>query len=403
MIHVIDSLMGTGKTKWAINYMNSSDRKFIYVAPFLTECDRIQHECPLKQFMQPDQLPSKQINFKWLISNGCNTVITHELFKQLKLSIDEIRRIDKWKYELIIDEVVETIHPIPGMNIADFNVLQDCFSLSPNGKVTWKNSDPDKHWPQKYSELREIANTGNLISVNKAFFWKLPIDFIELFENVYVMTYNFEHSHLAYDLQIASSEYEICHIENNELKPGRQDTSVYKQWFRDHVDIYEGKTNRIGDELNALSATHFKRMSDANKVALIGKIRSYFTNVPGVSARRCMYSRYKLPGELNTRDNLMPVKSFHKAAFVPFNTTATNAFRDRDILCYAVNVYEHPNIVSYYSKQDVSLSQDGKALNTMLQWIFRSDVRNFADRTEPVRLAVFSSRMRQLLRDWLSE
>ena len=43
-ITVIDSIMGSGKTTWAIDYMNKApaDQKFIYITPFLNEVDRIK-------------------------------------------------------------------------------------------------------------------------------------------------------------------------------------------------------------------------------------------------------------------------------------------------------------------------------------------------------------------------
>ena len=45
--YVIDSVMGSGKTSSAINYINSmpSDDHFIYVAPYLSEVDRIYNSC----------------------------------------------------------------------------------------------------------------------------------------------------------------------------------------------------------------------------------------------------------------------------------------------------------------------------------------------------------------------
>lgn len=401
LIHVIDSLMGTGKTKWAVNHMNSSDKHFIYVAPFLTECDRIQEECAVKNFRQPDALPTKQDDFKELIHEGFNTVITHELFKQLQLSDDDVENLSKWDYELIIDEVVETLYAIQGLNSADYNILKPCFTIDSKYSVTWDESDTSLYWPARYDDIRKIAKSGNLVCVNKQFFWKLPTKFISYFRDVYIMTYNFEYSHMSYDLKIEEYDYTIFHIEGDSLVEGPQDVSGYKKWFRDNVVIYGGRNNSIGESTHALSATGFKTMSSAKKAELIGKIRSYFAMCK-VQSPRCMYARYKTAEEIGTTNNSMPIRSFKKAAFVPFNTTATNAYRDKDVLCYAVNVYEMPNIMSYYRTRGFKFNQEGKALNTMLQWIYRSVIRCHPDdRTEPVRLAVFSSRMRGLLNEWL--
>ena len=45
-ITVVDSLMGTGKTSWAIEYMNQNlDENILYVSPFLDQDDRIISAC----------------------------------------------------------------------------------------------------------------------------------------------------------------------------------------------------------------------------------------------------------------------------------------------------------------------------------------------------------------------
>lgn len=42
-ITVVDSIMGSGKTSWAIQYINQSSpsTKFIFITPYLTEIERI--------------------------------------------------------------------------------------------------------------------------------------------------------------------------------------------------------------------------------------------------------------------------------------------------------------------------------------------------------------------------
>ena len=42
-VKVIDSYVSSGKTQWAINYINSLDvdTKIIFITPFLSECNRI--------------------------------------------------------------------------------------------------------------------------------------------------------------------------------------------------------------------------------------------------------------------------------------------------------------------------------------------------------------------------
>ena len=45
-IKIIDSIMGSGKTSAAINYMNKDyQKKFIYITPYLDEVDRVISAC----------------------------------------------------------------------------------------------------------------------------------------------------------------------------------------------------------------------------------------------------------------------------------------------------------------------------------------------------------------------
>jgi len=56
---IIDSIMGSGKTTWAIKHMNAHpEQRYIYITPLLNETERVVHECPLLNF----QLPKDQIS-----------------------------------------------------------------------------------------------------------------------------------------------------------------------------------------------------------------------------------------------------------------------------------------------------------------------------------------------------
>ena len=53
-ITVIDSIMGSGKTNYAVQYINShKDENILYVTPFLAEIDRVISQSN-RQFSQPN-------------------------------------------------------------------------------------------------------------------------------------------------------------------------------------------------------------------------------------------------------------------------------------------------------------------------------------------------------------
>ena len=86
-----------------------------------------------------------------------------------------------------------------------------------------------------------------------------------------------------------------------------------------------------------------------------------------------------------------------KLSFVPCTARATNDHSNRWILAYCVNRYMHPSLVDYFLQNGIVVDQDKYALSEMLQWIWRSRIRN----GEKIKIYVPSDRMRMLLCDWL--
>ncbi len=105
-VRVIDSIMGSGKTTWFINYVKANlEQRFIYVTPYLEELNRIQKDCAEACFYQPtEELGAKMASFQMLLSEGKNIVMTHELFSRLSLSTTVKQRIEDYGYSLILDE-----------------------------------------------------------------------------------------------------------------------------------------------------------------------------------------------------------------------------------------------------------------------------------------------------------
>lgn len=53
----------------------------------------------------------------------------------------------------------------------------------------------------------------------------------------------------------------------------------------------------------------------------------------------------------------------------------------------------------FYQSNNIEVDDDEYALSTMVQWIWRSAIRN----GEEIRLYVPSKRMRELLQNWIEE
>lgn len=79
-IHIVDSVMGTGKTQACIAWMRQHpEQKYLYVTPYLDECSRIQASAPELDFQQPQENKTKSADLLRLLSEGKNITTTHEL------------------------------------------------------------------------------------------------------------------------------------------------------------------------------------------------------------------------------------------------------------------------------------------------------------------------------------
>ena len=80
-IFICDSIMGSGKTSAAIRMMNEeSDKRFIFVTPYLSEVDRVKNACRVRGFMEPKEaFGSKQCEFQKLLQEKRNIATTHAL------------------------------------------------------------------------------------------------------------------------------------------------------------------------------------------------------------------------------------------------------------------------------------------------------------------------------------
>jgi hypothetical protein len=101
-----------------------------------------------------------------------------------------------------------------------------------------------------------------------------------------------------------------------------------------------------------------------------------------------------LRGVRYSRNSSTPDKSF---GFIPSNAKATNDYRRVASVAYLVNVFYNPLIKSYFESMDVPVYEDLYALSQMVQWIWRSRIRE----KEPITVYIPSERMRGLLKRWL--
>ncbi|TKI85383.1 hypothetical protein FC699_30675, partial [Bacillus wiedmannii] len=99
-INIIDSIMGSGKTSWAIQFMKNAPayQKFIYITPFKNEVERIITSVN-RNFQQPQadcKGETKLEDIKRLISEGKNIVSTHSLFRNIDNEVIDLLDMENY-------------------------------------------------------------------------------------------------------------------------------------------------------------------------------------------------------------------------------------------------------------------------------------------------------------------
>lgn len=194
-VKVCDAIMGSGKTQAAIVKMDRCvDRRYMFITPYLNECERVCAACEKRGFQQPQTAEgSKLESLHSLLKSGINIASTHALFYYYSKETRELIR--QWHYHLILDEVVDTVKLLD-INKNDVKSLlaSDFIEIDPETtQVTWK----DKRYNGQWDELRQQIERGYVTySQDKLLLWMMPIEVFEAFESVTILTYMFEGQYL---------------------------------------------------------------------------------------------------------------------------------------------------------------------------------------------------------------
>lgn len=394
-IRVIDSIMGSGKTTWAINYMNAHrDQRFIYCTPYNDETKRIEEKCA--GFVIPEEEPTKQADFLRQIKSGKNIAITHELLKRLEITNHLTQLIQDYGYTLILDEMLEVIEKLH-LTERDFQTMEKdgCISVDPKtGKIQWID---DKYDGVGYKEFMKLAKAKNIVLYGgTAFIWLFPIELIQAFDEMYIMTFMFDDSILSEYLKVYGMRYAMYHIADGALFEGCQELSSTKRMLSQQIHIYSGNLNKIGCKTGKrcpLSSTWWKTAKKSEKDVVYNNANNYLRNVCGAQSNQVMWTVMK--GKSKTWKPT--IKGRWAEGFCACNMRATNSFQSRTFLAYLIDVYIDPSIEGWFREHGGNIDERKYALSQLLQWVWRSAIRT----DKEIWLYLPSRRMRDFFTDWL--
>lgn len=397
--------MGSGKTQSAITYMNEhKSQKFIYITPYLAEAARIKQGCRELKFFEPsDKLP--EFNFRKcdhtaaLIKDGCNITTTHQAFKGYNANM--LADIEKQGYTLFIDESLDALESVK-ITQDDLDCLLECGCIKENDGAY---SRTGKEYRGALKKVLDLFDGRELIRAQGArddimFYWQLPPDLMKSFEQVFVLTYLFEGQNLFNFFQIFNIPFKYIGVEKDPKVSTGFRFSEHTNYIPDYVQnlkemvnmLKHDKLNRIGKDKCSLSMTWFQK-SRSNRSVLKNAIYNCFCNI-----WRQIPAKRKLWGTFSEREKDLKGRGYSKS-FLTFNARATNEYSERTHLVYAANVFMNGDVVNFYAKNGVKIDQEKYALSVMLQWIWRSAIRD----GKKIYIYIPSKRMRDLLNEWMDE
>jgi len=395
--------------------MNSNpNKRYIYITPYLEESDRIKRACPELRFKEPsNKLPEyefKKYNHTMeLLKNGENITSTHNMF--LRYSDEMLDIIKAGKYTLIIDEAVDVLRS-SDLKKSDIQLLKDAGWATENADGYIEINPPGEYDGNLVGDIVNLSKGNRIINIEtdesvqrdkfcNYYYWVLSKEIFDAFSDVYVLTYMFEAQSMKYYFDLNKMDFSIIGVSYNDGVYSFSDTidyiPEYTKTLSNKIHIFDNrKMNAVGDSNHSLSSTWFKKASSgkSKKIDELRKnVKNYFINYNGdKSGSRRLWATYK------TGESFIRGKGYYYNN-IAFNIKATNDYKDRDVLAYCVNIFIHPNEKIYLTKNKVIVLEDRYALSVLIQWIWRSAIRDGKE----IWIYIPSKRMRNLLINWINE
>lgn len=411
-IIVIDSIMGSGKTRWAIKHMldhhkpgllAEQSHKWLYITVTLDEVARIQEACRQMRMQEPVQAEEhKYTSFLEMVYRGDNIVSTHALFRYLtKETVDLLKERG---YTLIIDETFNCVEPWNKLTKKERHFLEknEVIKVNSGGGVRWNKDHPDlgKGNLSALKGIKNLIENGNLMLVNDRFFlWHFPVEFLAAFKNVYVLTYLFEGSVMRSYLKARDTSYVLKTIRNGGIADyNAKDTASDKTAIWELIKLVEDpRLNKVGNKrgkAEPLSSAWFERECKGGPSKAVKELQlntaNFFRKIAGTRSKRNMWACKKSIRKYLGGDG-------YQRGFVNMNERATNNYMDKAACAYLANRFLLKPLREYFTAQEIEFREDLFALCELIQWVWRSRIREDG----PIDLYIPSERMRRIFKNWL--
>jgi len=427
-IYLVDEIMSSGKSYWIMEKMRewNAQKKFdqfVYLSPLLTEVGgtknldgkydngRIQQQLPEMNFKYPvPVLGSKSKHAKHLIHQCKNISATHNLFLNLDKSCSEL--IKDYRNILIIDECLDAYKQFTKISKKTLtHFIRDGVFIvdAETSKMTYNHDKyplkQNERW--EYLDLVELCDTGCVFCINdEVVIWEYPVEILEAFTEVWVMTYLFEGSFMSMWCKINNVEVERVRPQLN------RSTKEVKAYIKDCIELVD--TPSLTKIQNfSYSQTWWSNDAVESVVDKIRKAIESCVKLIGCKSADILVTCPKLNWEPTSEDKytddyainvgkikkrpLIKGKGFTRACWLYSDAKATNDFSDKTVLIYLLGKSPHTMLYNFCHSKGHILDKELFAIASIVQWIFRGSVR----KQEKMYLIMPSKAMRDLYNKWL--
>ena len=420
-VEILDSIMGSNKTNKVLDWIDSNpNERYLYISPLLSEVDNTSRLATnLKhvsfEFPTTDDSDTKSDDLLAKLEIGANISCTHSLY--LGMSEKHLDLIEKYGYIVIIDEEVGVIDAFKKYSTDDLAYLSangDIEISEEDGMISWVGAELGKK--AKYKQFYNLCKAKAVYATRRSdtmLVTQMPVELFTRAKRVIIMTYMFKGNVLDNFLKLKKVEV----IPFTDVSP----TTIDKQSIRDLIDLkpLDRKLLKLG-----MSVYAYGKMDKKGFDLISNYIRSTGLSV-GAKAKDTMYTCPKdiSPVEMKSGKRVAPrgfltyktdlvdedgnimldakgkPKTQDNFCWLHSGCRATNKYSYKWYLAHCYDRHPNLSVETYLYEYGSPIDKNVFALSEMLQWIWRSRIRN----GEPIVLAIPNMRMHNLFLDWLNE
>lgn len=433
-IEVVDEIMGTGKSHSTLRYIENlaitEGQRWIFCTEYLDEIERRTAENPLAAplWRTPTDTgdATKTDHLIELLKEPDTKLvgITHALLLSAS-NHPLVNSLLKTKgYRLFLDETIDLISPYNRVKFGDFLKCLDRKEISitdPYGKVSWIVDDSTITHGNTTStdDLKRDAAKGIVYSAVQSGSVGESVILVEIqneviltqFERVIVATYNINNTLFDAYLKIKGITRVVC----KDVVCGRNTTKAAIKANIEFINKYDKQFRGM-----SLSGNWYKAESSPDDYKVINKTIKAIGDKNGCKGNAHLLG-FTVPaerlGKQRDKKRVQPTGYPHTvcgvvvdakgiereehskalSTYIPCNARASNEYANKTVMVHAFNRYAMVPVTRFLDHYGIEYSNEQFALNELVQWVWRSAIRN----GEKIKLAILSTRMRDLFTRWL--